>query len=324
MDAELRRPRTYQRSELLRGGAGDHDIARQVRRHELQRVRPGAFVTPEDWASSYPEQRQRALAHAAQAAAPTSDVIFSHLTAAALWGLPLFRRRDTRVHTISPSGPVASSTRTVLRHAGWCDDLDIVAIDGLRATSLARTVFDVSRMVSLETAVAVADAALRLAGRKKGTRELDLDAAETLRGDIHAFVDLSGGARGIRTARFIAPFADARAERPGESISRLYLHQLGFAPPALQVRVRGPRGEDYEVDFEFDEAFGEFDGLGKYTDPTMLGGRTSQQALIDEKRREDWIRGTTGKRFVRWSMEHITSRHTLAARLADFGIYAPR
>jgi hypothetical protein len=125
-------------------------------------------------------------------------------------------------------------------------------------------------------------------------------------------------------ARFIARFADPRAELPGESISRLYLHRLGFPPPGLQTRVPGPGGRTYEIDFDLGAAWGEFDGANKYTDPRFLRGRTPERALADEKEREDWIRGTTRRPLIRWQFRHLDSLSAFGAHLAAFGLHAPR
>lgn len=143
--------------------------------------------------------------------------------------------------------------------------------------------------------------------------------------EIVALIKENPGARGIRQARRVIAFAQPAAQLPGESISRLYLSQLGFAAPRLHVRVPGPAGRDYEMDFAFDalRTFGEFDGVRKYSDPLYLRGRTPEQALLDEKRREDWVRGTTQWRIVRWEMSHLSSARTLESRLARFGIAPP-
>jgi hypothetical protein len=191
-------------------------------------------------------------------------------------------------------------------------------------TSLARTVFDICTSEKLETAVAVADAALRQAAQHGTSRRLDLEAAEVLRQDLDARAVAAPGRRNIRRARFIIAFADARADGPGESASRLYLRWLGFPPPDLQVPIPGPHGETYEVDFGLGSAWGEFDGAFKYTDPRFLRGRTPERALADEKEREDWIRGTTGKSFARWQDPHMPDAAALGRRLAAFGIAPPR
>ena len=120
-------------------------------------------------------------------------------------------------------------------------------------------------------------------------------------------------------------FADGRAQLPGESVSRLQLVRLGFARPRLQVPVAGPHGQTYWVDFGLDDvdALGEFDGKGKYLDEAMRDGLSLEAVLLEEKKREDWIRGRTQRRFARWSNEHLGTPELLAARLAAFGIRPP-
>ena len=79
------------------------------------------------------------------------------------------------------------------------------------------------------------------------------------------------------------------------------------------------------VDLALDDvsAFGEFDGTGKYLDEALTRGIPLEQILLEEKQREDWIRGTTQRRFARWGDEHITSPQALAARLRSFKITPP-
>ncbi|WP_460774765.1 hypothetical protein [Microbacterium sp. GXF7504] len=191
-------------------------------------------------------------------------------------------------------------------------------------TAVSRTLLDLCATVGVEAAVAAADAALRAHAVLPGSRSLDMNAAEALRAELSARVARAAGHRGIRTARFVTDFADARADSTGESLSRLYLHQLGFPPPGLQVPVPGPAGVMYEVDFDLETVWGEFDGAAKYDDPRYLRGRTPAQVVVDEKAREDWIRGTTGKRIIRWGFEHLADAHTLGRRLAAFGLTPPR
>ena len=80
--------------------------------------------------------------------------------------------------------------------------------------------------------------------------------------------------------------------------------------PQLQVPVAGPTGQTYFVDFGLAEvrAFGEFDGKDKYLDVALRRGAPLEQVLLEEKRREDWIRGTTQWRFARWEDEHSATR----------------
>ncbi|MEV7693121.1 hypothetical protein AB0N73_07285 [Microbacterium sp. NPDC089189] len=313
----------FSRTVALRRGDTDDGLSRRQRDGSLRRIRPGAYAIGDAWASLHAEDRARWAAAATAHASRGAPLVFSHATAAALHGLPLFRVDTTRVH-LTVDGP-ARSTARVLRHRMPLPPTDVEWIDEgiVGVTSLARTVVDLAGSLLTEAAVTIADAALRqtaLRGRADPVPDLDLDAGEDLRLDLSDRIEARPGARGIRAARFVVAFADARADRPGESISRLYLHRLGYAPPGLQVAVPGPHGHDYAVDFDLGAAWGEFDGALKYTDPLYLRGRAPAQALADEKAREDWIRGTTGKRIVRWQMPHLSSPETFGRLLRSFGI----
>lgn len=291
----------------------------------LTPLRRGVFVASEDWMSAFPEERMRAAATAHRIAARGAPVVYSHESAAALWGLPLFRHRTDRVHvTLMQRG--APSTPGVYRHRDRLPDDQIVWIDGpsVGVTSLARTVFDIVRMLSPETATAAADAALRRVGSIPGSRQVDDEPVRLLREELFGMAQRSSGARGIVQAREIIAFADPRAEYPGESVSRLYLSWLGFAAPTLQLPVPSPHGGSYEVDFAFARWLGEFDGEAKYTDAGMRAGRTLDQVLLDEKRREDWIRGITGLPIIRWQMRHLASVDTFRRHLGAFGITPSR
>src|SRR5690606_28748954 len=158
--------------------------------------------------------------------------------------------------------------------------------------------------------VACADAALRSVA--VSGNDQDERTAAQWRGSLAERAARSR-ARGVRQARRVIDFADGRAQLPGENVSRVQLKRLGFGPPDLQVRVVAPDGAEYRVDFGLDDvdAFGEFDGAGKYLDPALRGGRSIEQVVLDEKRREDVIRGVTGRRFVRWDDAHISTADAL-------------
>ncbi|HYP74272.1 MAG TPA: hypothetical protein VEP72_09290, partial [Microbacterium sp.] len=133
------------------------------------------------------------------------------------------------------------------------------------------------------------------------------------------------GSRGVVRARELLELADGRADGPSESISRLYLHWLGFAP-RLQVAIAGPSGHDYYVDFGIDEAdvWGEFDGKVKYVDAAMRRpGEDAEAVVLREKAREDWIRGSTGRRVVRWGWDDLADLGTFSRRLAAYGVFPP-
>ena len=146
------------------------------------------------------------------------------------------------------------------------------SVTGCCAPRLRGRSIDVARVAPAAAAVSAADAAFRLVAGLGAPGEYRADRAEKLRSELLSRIGGMPGARGIRQARWVVGFADGRAQLPGESVSRLYLHELGFARPRLQVMVHGPAGSRFYLDFGLDDvnAWGEFDGKAKYTDPLFL------------------------------------------------------
>src|SRR5690606_22562271 len=120
--------------------------------------------------------------------------------------------------------------------------------------------------------------------------------------------------RGLGRARAALEFATSQADSVRESEARVLLDVLGFPAPALQKAFRLPSGRRVRTDFYFEEFdhVGEFDGTGKYFDPEILAGRTPQEAVLEEKDREDELRRVvTG--LSRWR----TDAHRKPALLYD-------
>lgn len=310
-------------AQLRQRGYTRSGIRALVENRELIVVHRGWYVDAAHWSTWYTESRHAARAIATARAMQGDGVVLSHTSAAVLHLLPLHRFEPLRVHVAGPRSN--GSTRAlpgIARHEASIA-ADRQEIHGLPVTSLPRTVADVIGRLPLEAAVAVADAALRTVALRPD-RRYDEEAAARLRAQIAACSALAKGARGCQQARWVLAFADGRAQTPPESVSRLYLHLLGFGPPRLQVRIEHSAGF-YEADFALDDvpAWGEFDGTGKYTDPAMLGDQTTAEVLLDEKRREDEIRGRTGRPVIRWGSDHIKTLDAFRRRLATFHIHPP-
>lgn len=303
--------------DLLAAGSSGRSVTAALASGTLVRVRPGYYARGDSWAAAKPEARILARANALMQASTTRP-IFSHETAAARHGLPLLRAAQDRVHVIvAPERPGAAVG--VVRHRGVLDREDVVEVDGMLCTSLERTVADISRTAAFEQSVTVADAALRrVAVPRNGTYLADRAAQFVESARAIAARSAHGKTRAMRALEF----ADGRAQLPGESVSRVRLYELRFRDVDLQVHVAGPRNSDYYVDFGLvaERAFGEFDGQIKYVDGRLVDGRTSAEVFDREKQREDWIRGTTQWRYVRWGWPHVRTPAALAERLAAFGI----
>jgi hypothetical protein len=64
---------------------------------------------------------------------------------------------------------------------------------------------------------------------------------------------------------------------------------------------------------------GESDGRMKYLDPAYRNGRTAEQVVYDEKRREDELRRQC-RAFVRWGWDEARNPAALGAVLRSVGL----
>jgi hypothetical protein len=311
------------RAQLLGSGLLPRNIARAVDAGELRRLQRNRYVRDELWSGLWPESRHRIEVSAALGEMRDGGGTASYDSAGVLWDFSLYRHVPAAVHMSMSPRERMSSRPGLRRHAEALPDADIATLFGVRCTTAERTIFDLVRTLGPEAAVAVADAGLRQTAMRGDA--YDLDGAEEWRQRMLDRCARAAGKRGIRQAIETITFADGRADLPGESVSRLQLSRLGFRHLLPQVPVRGPSGEEYRVDIGIEDArtFFEYDGVGKYLDAAMRTGRTIEQVMLDEKRREDWIRGTTQWRFVRVGSPHIRTAAALASRLAAFGVTLP-
>lgn len=311
------------RSLLRARGFTDRELASQLSAGRMHRVRRGWYVGAEDWNSQWTEGRHLLEVVATHLNSDPPGPLFVGASAAVLHGLPLYAHRPARTHALVEHRGHTSGRTGIHWHDIAFDHADEASVDDIRCSSLPRTVLDLAASLRFEGAVAVADAALRRAAVPDGHVQ-SAELADRWRDDLGRRADALS-TRGIRQARAVIEFADGRAQLPGESVSRVQLHRLGFTQVDLQVPVAGPDGETYWMDFAFPRSrrFGEFDGKGKYLDPVFMGGRTAEEILFAEKRREDAVRGVTGWGVARWGFEHVTTPDALGARLRAFGITPP-
>lgn len=291
--------------DLDRIGSDGSELRRLRDRGDLVRVRRGCYLPRPEWDSLTSEQRHCARAHAVAANAAIEPV-FSHLTAAALHGIPIVGAFPREVHVTIAQGAARRRQVDLVSHSLPLGPEHVERVDGLLVTSRERTIVDLCTTTSFQSAVASADW-----GLAHGVARLDL----------HAHLELLNPTKRRRAAEQVIEFADPRSGSPGESLSRAGMLLLGFEIPDLQVALSDDHGQVGIVDFLWRSVnlVGEFDGNVKYSRGEYLDGDAPAEAVIREKRREDRLRAT-GRSFSRWGWDTASDLQHLGALLRRAGV----
>lgn len=271
----------------------------------------GVRVPAAEWNSADERARQHATVRAAVGMRDGGVLVGE--SAALLHRIPLIDGLDARVHVLARA-EVGGRSRTAVRERAFAVQPDIETIDGVRVSSLADTVVDVARASSFRRGVVAVDHVLR--GEMRAGRD-----PETLRRRMLESVRLAGRGRGTRTAREALLFADARAESPLESVSRVEMALAGFPPPRLQHSWRLPGGGCAVTDFDWPEhgLVGEADGRAKYELSAQQHSDSLTAAIFREKRRENALR-SLGPRVIRWEWQDAIAGAPLVRLLVAAGL----
>jgi len=149
------------REELLDSGYTPREIHSLVADRRLIRVRRDRYVEAAAHDALWSEGRHLLAVMAAHLNADPPGPIFWGPSAAVLLGLPLYRLAPDRVHTVILGARHGRARAGTAQHGVGIDDADLVDVDGLRCTSLDRTVLDLACTTSPGAALSAADAALR-------------------------------------------------------------------------------------------------------------------------------------------------------------------
>lgn len=269
------------------------ELRREFERRRVFRLRHGVYISALLWSALDPDARYLCRVRAYARVAPEPPV-FSHHSAAAIWGLPRPAHWPTDVHITVPEASGGRSRHGIVRHAPQTSPR-VVESAGLLVTTVTDTAVALARVLPFADAVAVMDRAIHVPRRgvSLATRdelEKSLDALST-----------SARVKGRSAALRAAEFATTQSGSGGESVSRANIHLLGFEVAELQVRFNDALGFIAFVDFFWRSItkVGEFDGLGKYIKEEYTSGRTTAEVVMAEKDREDRVRAL-GPTFARW------------------------
>ena len=298
-------PMLLSRSQLRAVGYSDGELRQLLRTGELTAVRRGSYLRgapPDDAEARHAVAARAALDHLGPGAA------CSHVTAAVLHGLPVWRTSLQRVHLTRRCGRSGSRANARVHvHAAPLRPDETCVLSDMPVTSLDRTLIDLARTVPFEEAVVMADAALR---GEPSRREPVAPAA------LSEALARAARWRGARAAGRAIAFADGRSASVGESRSRVAISLAGLPAPVLQWKVTDHTGQliGY-TDFGWPQlrTVGEFDGRIKYG-RLLRPGQDPGDAVFAEKRREDRLRDQ-GLEVVRWSWRDLASFTPIADTL---------
>lgn len=265
-------------------------LQRAYRSGRLHRLRPGSFVRIDQWNALGDADRHRLEARAI-AGSLRATAVFSHATAAILYGWPTFGPVPDRIHIVDPAAHgTVHRARLSIHGDGVLQRPSEHTFAGVPVASVIDTAVQVLTTSTVHVAVVTIGHPVR-----NGWFELDeLRRALPQR-----------PARGSVRARLALDALDPAHESVGEDLTELRLRELGFTRIVCQHVFRGDDGIVDRVDFWLPElgVVVEFDGRTKYEDERMLGGRNPRDALWYEKIREDRLRARSDIRTVvrpRW------------------------
>jgi hypothetical protein len=270
-------------------GLSRNQVTQRLGNGKWRRLVKGAYCVSAQWEQASDEERHVLLARAVLLTrGETSPIAFSHVTAGVLHGLPLPATALGTVWMTAATGYDRTTryTRVLRREVAALSPEDLCRLDGLPATSMARTVADCLRHLPLTESVPLADAALHA-----GSLEL---------AHVQRVLHREASWPFAETASRAIPFVDGRRESVLESRSGIVIQQHGLPAPTPQVKIFDANGRFVaRSDFGWPKygVIGEADGTGKYTDDPIA-------VLQAEKDRQAALEGL-GLVVVRWGWRHL-------------------
>lgn len=217
------------RANVLAAGGNDHLIARRVRMGWWEQIHSGVYqvgIRPMQWTDR--------LCAAIDAAGECAAV--SHRAALILWGLEGIGSAPVEITVPVGSGPVPAGT-IVHRTRRPIDDVSVV--DGIRVTSVARTLLDACGCLPERVVLAAIDSAVR--GR-----------LVTPGGLVEMIRRKAGrGVKGTRMfRRLVSEYLDRQPTGSFAELSVLEgIDRAGVPRPVLQWEVVVADGSRYYLDF---------------------------------------------------------------------------
>jgi hypothetical protein len=166
--------------------------------------------------------------------------------------------------------PSRHKTKGIILHSDELWDDESCFVRGVPVTTAARTAFDLGRRRGLTTAVIRLDALMQATNVKLT--------------EVVSIANRHCGARGTVHLREALSLADAGAESPQETRTRLVLTSAGLRPQRTQIEVfDGFGGFVHRIDMGWDDwrVGVEYDGIQHWTDPDVRNRDIDWQAELE-------------------------------------------
>jgi len=240
-------------------GIGAREVNRLIASGAIQRIQRGAYIYASDATGLRDDDRLRVRCIAAHKAGLQG--VFSHESAAVLWGLDLMGV-PARLNVCSNAKSPSDRGR-IRRYRFTLESDEVTVIPGtsIPVTTVTRTLQDCVRTMPFRNAVVLTDSVMR---RGLLTPEAVTDALTHLTG------------HGRSNGPLVVRAMDASSESAGESLTRCLLMEHELPSPVTQYPIVC-EGRRYRTDFAWPElrVILEFDGEQKYVD---YPGRDRQEA----------------------------------------------
>ncbi|UKA50082.1 hypothetical protein LFT48_00600 [Arthrobacter sp. FW305-123] len=322
---------------ILRSGGRTDAIHSSFMAGKLVRIRRGFYVETSRWLGAQPWTRFAWTVAAAARAIP--GLVLCRETAAFAMGIPILRT-PSYVECVAPNPSRSGRRKPTFSYVGAGNDGQLLKDRGFplqyhvnpeasperlgefMSTGALSTALDVAFASTLSQSLVVADGVARKLW-KAGKLAQDSNLLNLV--PITAAVEDHPHAAARRRAELALSLASPLAESAGESFSRAAFQFLGFEQPELQHDFSDLDGFIGRSDFWWPGTkgrkgvVGEFDGKAKYTTVELRNGATPEEAVYNEKLREDRIRAL-GFGFARWGWADVENPERLRRKLIGVGL----
>ncbi|PST48421.1 hypothetical protein COO72_07685 [Bifidobacterium callitrichos] len=293
---------------------GADDAARRALRRryqvgELVSPYPNVYARPEFWRALNPCQRSLCVSRTLHLMHP--KWVFTGLTALDAHGFDHTWGMHDDVVTIADTRGrgdrvIANRGAYTLRRM-FMPTIRSSTIAGIPVTDAARTLVVCARKVSFVQALPLFDSAIR-----RGVDMQDVRAA------------CHGARSDLTSVTRVLKYANGKCENGGESMVYGVIVSGGYAVPEFQVEFR-TADRVYRVDFLWRIHDGriivlEYDGMRKYSDPSMAGRRSVKQVVSDQLTRDQSLRSLGVTTIVHCDYDDVSSQQPLLRKLADAGV----